>query len=178
MTEVLNSLESGDEISLNIAGAVYGGVVTTVFDEEMLAEETITEIEIDALEDDCISVVVDYVGEEGLDRFEATNDDYEIYAASDSFDGEQDVNAFINHEDESEAPDQLITELEDDVLAEIQPEFESAVDKLYRAITEAQEMRDAYDGFLEGRLTLQEVEEQMEELQLESGGELVLDRGL
>jgi len=178
MSEVLNSLETGDEISLNIGGAVYGGVVTTVFDEEMLAEETITEIEVDALEDDCISVVVDYVGEEHFTHIQADNKDFDIYAASDSFDGEQEVKAFINHEEESEAPDQLITELDDDVVAEIQPEFESAVDKLHRVLTEVQEMRNAYDGFLEGRLTLQEVDEQMEQLQLESGGELVLDRGL
>jgi hypothetical protein len=134
-------------------------------------------LELDALEEGCINITVEYVGDDEPFGIENSDDDYVVYAVVGDGD-EQDVNAVINWEDEASAPDITITELDDDELAELQPEFEAAVSDIERGLTELQEMRKAYSGFLEGVLTMAEVEERIEELTLESGGQLVLDRGL
>jgi hypothetical protein len=177
LARALNGVESGDEISANIGGDTYHGVVTTVYDNEVLEDNTPVELELDALEEGCINIAVEYVGDGEVFGIEHSDDDYVIYAVVGDGD-EQDVNAVINWEDEASAPDITITELEDDELAELQPEFEAAVSDIERGLTELQEMRKAYSGFLEGVLTMAEVEERIEELTLESGGQLVLDRGL
>lgn len=178
MTEELNSVETDTEISVNVGGEVYTGFVTAVFDENMLDDDAIVELEIDTLGGVCISIVAEYVGEDGLDHYQTDNGDYEIYADSEGFDDKKEVIAFIIEDEEPPVPNLTVEDLDDDELAEIQPEFESAVDKLERGLTEIQEMRKAYNGFLEGQLTLVDVHERLEHLALQSGGVLVLDRGL
>jgi len=178
LARALNGVESGDEISANIGGDTYRGVVTTVFDNEVLEDNTPVELELDALEEGCINIVVEYVGENEPFGIEHSDDDYVVYAVVGESGDEETVHAVINWEDEASAPDITITELDDDELAELQPEFEAAVSDIERGLTELQEMRKAYSGFLEGVLTMAEVEERIEELTLESGGQLVLDRGL
>jgi len=177
LARALNGVESGDEISANIGGDTYRGVVTTVFEDEVLEDNTPVELELDALEEGCINIAVEYVGDDEPFGIDNSDDDYVVYAVVGDGD-EQDVNAVINWEDEVSAPDITITELEDDELAELQPEFEAAVSNIERGLTELQEMRSAYSGFLTGQLTMAEVEDRMEELTLESGGKLVLDEGL
>jgi len=196
LARALNGVESGDEISANIGGDTYRGVVTTVFDDEVLEDNTPVELELDALEEGCINIAVEYVGDGevvegqvstieseavGSDEvfgIDNSDDDYVIYAIVGDGGDEETVNAVINWEDEASAPDITITELDDDELAELQPEFEAAVSNIQRGLTELQEMRKAYSGFLEGVLTMAEVEGRVEELTLQSGGQLVLDRGL
>ena len=178
LARALNGVESGDEISVNIGGDTYRGVVTTVFDDVVLENNTVVELELDALEEGCINIVAEYVGEEGKSHIESDDDDYVVYGVIGDEDIEKTVNAVINWEDETSAPDIKITELEDDELAKLQPEFEAAVSDIERGLTELQEMRPAYSGFLKGELTMAEVEERIEELTLESGGQLVLDQGL
>ena len=65
LARALNGVESGDEISANIGGNTYHGVVTTVFGDEVLEDNTPVELELDALEEGCINIVAEYVGEEG-----------------------------------------------------------------------------------------------------------------
>jgi len=178
LARALNGVESGDEISANIGGDTYRGVVTTVFEDEVLEDNTPVELEVDAIEEGCINIAVEYVGDGEVFGIDNSDDDYVVYAVVGDGGDEETVNAVINWEDEASAPDITITELEDDELAELQPEFEAAVSDIERGLTELQEMRKAYSGFLEGELTMAEVEERVEELTLESGGQLVLDRGL
>ena len=196
LARALNGVESGDEISANIGGDTYRGVVTTVFEDEVLEDNTPVELELDALAEGCINIAVEYVGDREVFGIDNNDDDYVVYAVvgdggdevvegqsstieSESVGSdEQTVNAVINWEDEASAPDITITELEDDELAQLQPEFETAVSDIQRGLTELQEMRSAYSGFLKGELTMAEVEERVEELTLESGGQLVLDQGL
>jgi len=196
LARALNGVESGDEISANIGGETYRGVVTTVFDDEVLEDNTPVELELDALEEGCINIAVEYVGDGEVVEGQAStieseavgsdevfgidnsDDDYVIYAIVGDGGDEETVNAVINWEDEASAPDITITELDDDELAELQPEFEAAVSNIQRGLTELQELRKAYSGFLEGVLTMAEVEGRVKELTLQSGGQLVLDRGL
>ena len=177
LARALNGVESGDEISANIGGDTYRGVVTTVFEDEVLEDNTPVELELDALAEGCINIAVEYVGGGEVFDIDNSDDDYVVYGVVGDGD-EKTVNAVINWEEEASAPDITITELEDDELAKLQPEFEAAVSDIQRGLTELQEMRSAYSGFLKGELTMAEVEERVEELTLESGGQLVLDRGL
>jgi len=85
LARALNGVESGDEISANIGGDTYRGVVTTVFEDEVLEDNTPVELEVDAIEEGCINIAVEYVGDDEVVEDQASTIESEAVGSDEPF---------------------------------------------------------------------------------------------
>lgn len=172
VTEMLNAAEKGDDISIYVEesgqGHYRGEVIAT--DDEDLPNNADVKVTIDDGEL-THEVYSRYVGADDDSHTMSDGDDYEVFALAGR---EHEVSALATRDD-SEAPDLTVEELDPADRDEIIESSSEELETTRRAMTELQAMRQAFEDVLGGDSTIAEVEEKMVDVQMDSGGKLVLD---
>jgi len=173
MSLMLNGVEKGDDMSVYIGEAEghYRGEVIAIDDGENEAEVYDIKVTIDDGEL-THEVCSRYTGDGGGEHALSDASDFDTFAIAGR---EYEVSALATW-GESDVPNDTLSDFEDEEQEEIAERMGEELEDLSRALTELQAMRKSCRRFLDGDITLAEMEEEMRMVEMDSGGRLVLDR--